>query len=114
MFHTEGRLDRLPESSGDWPLLVGRAHCLHGELGAPDQVLRRLVGPRTDQAEARASPRRPVCTRTRCLRPDTGLAADDEFEEGMFDLEGAVTALAVRIEDEGMTPPWRPEKWRGS
>ncbi|WP_338783641.1 hypothetical protein [Streptomyces sp. DG1A-41] len=38
-------------------------------------------------------------------------ALDDEFEEGTFDLEGAVTAIAVRIEDEGMSPPWRPEKW---
>ncbi|MFI7015926.1 hypothetical protein [Streptomyces sp. NPDC050164] len=48
------------------------------------------------------------------MRPDTGLAPDDEFEEGMFDLKGAMTALAVRVEDQGMTPPWRPEQWRGS
>jgi hypothetical protein len=60
-----------------------------------------LVGLRTDQAEARASPRRPVCTRTRCSRPDTGPAPDDEFEEGMLDLKGAVTALAVRVVDQG-------------
>ncbi|UIX30243.1 hypothetical protein [Streptomyces sp. GQFP] len=101
MFHTEDRLDRLHELTGGWPLLVGRAHRLHRELGDPDEVLRRLAGLRTDRTEARA------------FAEATGVYADpllatgyqslaDEFKEDPFDLESAVTAVAVRarIEDE--------------
>nr|WP_255346111.1 hypothetical protein [Streptomyces chartreusis] len=102
MFHTEDRLDRLHELTGGWPLLVDRAHSLHGELGDPDEALRRLAGVRTARAEARA------------FAEATGVYADPllatgyqalaaEFKEDPFDLESAVTAVAVaaaRIEDE--------------
>ncbi|QDI71355.1 hypothetical protein CD934_23740 [Streptomyces calvus] len=98
-FHTEDRLDRLHELTGGWPLMVGRAHRLHDELGDPDEVLRRLAGLRADRAEARA------------FAEATGVYADpllvtgyralnDEFTDGLFDLEGAVTAVALKIEDE--------------
>ncbi|RPE39945.1 hypothetical protein EDD90_2972 [Streptomyces sp. Ag109_O5-1] len=53
MFHTGDRLDRLHELTGGWPLLVDRARRLHGELGDPDEVLRRLASLRADRAEAR-------------------------------------------------------------
>ncbi|MFD5128005.1 ribonuclease E domain-containing protein [Streptomyces olindensis] len=99
MFHTEDRMDRLHELTGGWPLMVGRAHRLHDELGDPDEVLRRLAGLRADRAEARA------------FAEATGVYADpllvtgyralnDEFTDGLFDLEGAVTAVALKIEDE--------------
>ncbi|MGW7786444.1 hypothetical protein ACWGKX_02420, partial [Streptomyces tricolor] len=98
-FHTEDRLDRLHELIGGWPLLVDRAHRLHDELGDPDEALRRLAGLRTDRSEARA------------FAEATGVYADpllttgyralaDEFADGAFDVESAVTAVAVRIEDE--------------
>ncbi|MFF7091012.1 hypothetical protein ACFY9A_01265 [Streptomyces rubradiris] len=99
MFHTEDRLDRLYELTGGWPLLVDRAHYLHEELGDPDEVLRRLADLRADRAEARA------------FAEATGVYADpllvagyralnDEFRDGLFDLEGAVTAIALKIDDE--------------
>jgi hypothetical protein len=99
LFHTEDRLDRLHELTGGWPLLVGRAHRLHGELGDPDEVLRRLAGLRADRAEARAF------AEATGVYADPLLAAgyralDDEFKDGPFDLEGAVTAVALKIEDE--------------
>lgn len=99
MFHTEGRLERLHELTGGWPLLVSRAHLLHGELGDPDEVLRRLANLRTDRAEARA------LAEATGVYADPLLAAgyralDDEFKDGPFDLEGAVTAVALKIEDE--------------
>ncbi|MGV9760244.1 hypothetical protein ACWDUC_31110 [Streptomyces tricolor] len=98
-FHTEDRLDRLHELTGGWPLLVDRAHRLHDELGDPDEALRRLAGLRTDRSE------------TRAFAEATGVYADpllttgyralaDEFADGAFDVESAVTAVAVRIEDE--------------
>ncbi|MGW6522122.1 hypothetical protein [Streptomyces sp. NPDC054962] len=99
MFHTEDRLDRLHELTGGWPLLVGLAHRLHGELGDPDEVLRRLAGLRADRAEARAF------AEATGVYADPLLAAgyralDDEFKDGPFDLESAVTAVALKIEDE--------------
>ncbi|MGW2050854.1 hypothetical protein ACWCPF_37645 [Streptomyces sp. NPDC001858] len=99
VFHTEDRLDRLHELTGGWPLLVGRAHRLHRELGDPDEVLRRLAGLRTDGAEARAF------AEATGVYADPLFAAgyralDDEFKDGLFDLEGAVTAVALKIEDE--------------
>ncbi|MDX2599538.1 hypothetical protein PV379_13240 [Streptomyces caniscabiei] len=99
MFPTEDRLDRLHELTGGWPLLVSRAHLLHGELGDPDEVLRRLANLRTDRAEARA------LAEATGVYVDPLLAAgyralDDEFKDGPFDLEGAVTAVALKIEDE--------------
>ncbi|MEV0908149.1 hypothetical protein [Streptomyces hokutonensis] len=99
MFHTEDRLDRLQDLTGGWPLLVDRAHRLHGELGDPDEVLRRLAGLRTDRAEAHAF------VEATGVYADPLLAAgyralDDEFKDGPFDLEGAVTAVALKIEDE--------------
>ncbi|MFF2658168.1 hypothetical protein ACFVUH_12465 [Kitasatospora sp. NPDC058032] len=98
-FHTEDRLDRLHELTGGWPIMVDRAHRLHGELGDPDAVLQRLADLREDRVEARA------------FAEATGVYADpmlatgyrsvsDEFMENLFDLESAVTAVAVRIEDE--------------
>ncbi|GGO38486.1 hypothetical protein [Streptomyces lasiicapitis] len=99
MFHTEDRLDRLHELTGGWPLLVGRAHRLHGELGDADDVLRRLAGLRADRTEARAF------AEATGMYADPLLAAgyralDEEFKDGPFDLEGAVTAVALKIEDE--------------
>ncbi|MFJ9707322.1 hypothetical protein [Streptomyces sp. NPDC101234] len=99
MFHTGNRLDRLHELTGGWPLLVDRAHRLHGELGDPDEVLRRLAGLRADRAEARAF------VEATGVYVDPLLAAgykalDDEFKDNSFDLEGAVTAVALKIEDE--------------
>ncbi|MGP4052961.1 hypothetical protein [Streptomyces sp. 2A115] len=95
MFHTEDRLDRLYGLTGGWPLLVDRAHRLHGELGDPDETLRRMGGLCTDRAEARA------------FAEATGLYADPmlatgyqalaaEFKDDPFDLESAVTAVAVQ------------------
>ncbi|MFF7333662.1 hypothetical protein [Streptomyces sp. NPDC008150] len=103
MFHTEDRLDRLHELTGGWPLLVDRAHRLHGELGDPDEALRRLAGVRMDRVEARA------------FAEATGVFADPllaagyqalaaEFKADPFDLESAVTAVAVAVaglENEG-------------
>ncbi|MGW1403525.1 hypothetical protein ACWCRF_33910 [Streptomyces sp. NPDC002405] len=99
MFHTEDRLDRLHELTGGWPLLVDRAHRLHNELSDPEEVLRRLAGLPTDRAEARAFAEATGVYADPLLT--TGYRAlDDEFEDGSFDLENAVTAVAVRIEDE--------------
>ncbi|MEU8746803.1 hypothetical protein AB0C39_24465 [Streptomyces parvulus] len=99
MFHTEDRQDRLHQLTGGWPLLVGRAHRLHDELGDPDEVLRRLAGLRTDRAEARDF------TEATGVYADPLLATgyravNDEFKDGLFDQEGAVTAVALKIEDE--------------
>lgn len=96
MFHTEDRLDRLHELTGGWPLLVDRAHRLHGELGDQDEVFRQLAGVRTDRTEARA------------FAEATGVFADPllaagyqalaaEFKADPFDLESAVTAVAVAV-----------------
>ncbi|MEV5342105.1 hypothetical protein AB0K93_27030 [Streptomyces sp. NPDC052676] len=101
MFHSEDRLDRLHELTGGWPLLVGRAHRLHGELGDPDEVLRRLAGLRTNRAEARDFAKATGLYADPLLA--TGYRAlDEEFGDGSFDLESAVTAVAVgiRIDDE--------------
>ncbi|MEW2418431.1 hypothetical protein AB0953_32785 [Streptomyces sp. NPDC046866] len=98
-FHTEDRLDRLHELTGGWPVLVDRAHRLHGELGDPDAALHRLAGLRWDRAAARS------------FAEATGVFADpllatgyralaEEFKETPFDVESAVTAVAFRIEDE--------------
>ncbi|NXY93124.1 hypothetical protein HYE82_01540 [Streptomyces sp. BR123] len=99
MFHTEDRLDRLHELTSGWPSLVGRAHRLHRELGDPEEALRRLAGLRTDRAEARDFVEQTGVYADPLLA--TGYRAlDDAFKEGPFDLEEAVTAVAVRIEDE--------------
>ncbi|MGW5022017.1 P-loop NTPase family protein [Streptomyces cacaoi] len=99
MFHTEDRLARLQELTGGWPLLVCRAHRLHGELGDPDEALSRLAGLRANRAEARAFAEATGVYSDPLLV--TGYRAlDAGFEEDTFDLEGAVTAVALRIEDE--------------
>ncbi|MFD9420746.1 hypothetical protein ACFWC9_39660 [Streptomyces goshikiensis] len=98
-FHTEDRLDRLHELTGGWPILVDRAHRLHDELDDPDAALHRLAGLRGDRAGARA------------FAEATGVFADpllatgyralaEQFTDTAFDLESAVTAVALRIEDE--------------
>ncbi|MBC3992112.1 hypothetical protein H8N00_25175 [Streptomyces sp. AC563] len=98
-FHTEDRLDRLYELTGGWPILVDRAHHLHGELDDPDEVLRRLAGLRVNRAEARSFVEATGVYADPLLA--TGYRAlDDEFEDGPFDVEGAVTAVALKIEDE--------------
>ncbi|MGW9640128.1 hypothetical protein ACWHAU_13375 [Streptomyces albidoflavus] len=99
MFHTEDRLDRLHELSGGWPLLVDRAHRLHEELGDPEEVLRHLADLRADRAQARAF------AEATGVYEDQLLAAGyrsltNEFKDGLFDLEGAVTAGALKIDDE--------------
>ncbi|MFJ6125493.1 hypothetical protein ACIQKE_10415 [Streptomyces griseoviridis] len=99
MFPTEGRLDRLHELTGGWPLLVSRAHRLHTELGDPDEVLRRLAGLRVNRSEAGAF------AEATGVYANPQLAAgyralDDEFKDAAFDVEGAVTAVALKIEDE--------------
>ncbi|MFJ8749080.1 hypothetical protein ACIREO_07070 [Streptomyces sp. NPDC102441] len=102
MFHTEDRLDRLHERTGGWPLLVGRAHRLHGELGDADEVLRQLADIRMDRADARAF------TEATGVYTDPVLAAgyqalSTEFKEDRFDLVSAVTAVALAVaglEDE--------------
>ncbi|MFI8915037.1 hypothetical protein ACIGW4_25890 [Streptomyces sp. NPDC053513] len=98
-FHTEDRLDRLHELTGGWPILVDRAHRLHGELGDPDAVLDRLAGLCEDRADARAFVQATgVYAEPLLVTGYRSLA--EEFKEGLFDLESAVTAVAVRIEDE--------------
>ncbi|MFL4907606.1 hypothetical protein ACJ6WF_31505 [Streptomyces sp. MMS24-I2-30] len=62
-------------------------------------MLRRLAGLRTDRTEARAF------AEATGVYADPLLAAgyralDDEFKDSPFDLEGAVTAVALKIEDE--------------
>ncbi|MET9451577.1 hypothetical protein [Streptomyces cinerochromogenes] len=99
MFHTEDRLDRLHELTSGWPLLVGRAHRLHTELGDPDEVLRRLAGLRTDRTEARAFAEA-TGVYTDLLVASGYRALADEFADSAFDLESAVTAIAVHIDDE--------------
>lgn len=99
MFATEDRLDRLHELTGGWPLLVDRAHRLHSELDDSDEVLRRLACLRSDRAEAHAFAEATGVYADPLLV--TGYRAlDEEFKESTFDYESAVTAVAVRIEDE--------------
>ncbi|MCP9975653.1 hypothetical protein [Streptomyces somaliensis] len=95
-------MDRLHELTGGCPLMVDRAHHLHDELGDPDEVLRRLAGLRADRAEARAFAEATGLYTDPLLA--TGYRAlDDEFTDGLFDLEAAVTAVALNIEDEDET-----------
>lgn len=99
MFHTEDHLDRLHELTGGWPLLVVRAHRLHDELGDSDEVFRRLAGLRSDPSEARAFAEATGVYAAPLLTAGYR-ALDDEFKDDQFDLEGAVTAVALKIEDE--------------
>jgi hypothetical protein len=99
MFQTEERLDRLHELTGGWPLLVGRAHRLHEELSDPDEVLRRLAELRADRAGARDFAEA-TGVYTDPLLATGYRALNDEFKDGLFDLEGAVTAVALKIDDE--------------
>ncbi|MER7730089.1 hypothetical protein ABTX80_04335 [Streptomyces erythrochromogenes] len=98
-FHTEDRLDRLHELTGGWPVLVDRAHRLHGELSDPDAALHRLAGLRRDRVAARSFVEATGVYADPLLA--TGYRAlDEEFKETLFDLESAVAAIALRIEDE--------------
>lgn len=98
-FQTEDRLDRLHELTGGWPILVDRAHRLHGEVGDPDAVLDRLAVACGDRTEARAfAEATGVYAAPLLVTGYRSLA--EEFMEDTFDLESAVTAVAVRIEDE--------------
>ncbi|MFD9219632.1 hypothetical protein ACFWDI_06300 [Streptomyces sp. NPDC060064] len=99
MFHTDDRLDRLYGLTSGWPLLVDRAHRLHRELGDPDEVLRRMAGLLTGGAEARGFAEGTGVFADPLLA--TGYQAlDAEFKDGSFDIDSAVTAVAVQIEDE--------------
>ncbi|MFJ3531683.1 MULTISPECIES: hypothetical protein [unclassified Streptomyces] len=97
VFQREDRLDRLHELTGGWPSLVGDAHRLYRELDDPDEALRRLADLRTDRARAHA------------FVKDTGVYADPmlatgyrvlakEYQDGSFDWESALTAVAVNGE----------------
>ncbi|MEU3903845.1 hypothetical protein AB0F20_08490 [Streptomyces goshikiensis] len=98
-FHTEDLLDRLHELTGGWPVLVDRAHRLHGELSDPDAALHRLAGLRRDRAAARSFVEATGVFADPLIA--TGYRAlDEEFKETLFDLESAVAAVALRIEDE--------------
>ncbi|MFJ1881892.1 hypothetical protein [Streptomyces sp. NPDC088137] len=105
MFQREDRLDRLHELTGGWPRLVGDAHRMHRELDDPDEALRRLASLRTDRARAHA------------FAKDTGLYADpllatgyralaDEYKDGSFDWEIALTAVAVKGEIDEDEARW--------
>ncbi|MFE9374551.1 hypothetical protein ACFYM2_32935 [Streptomyces sp. NPDC006711] len=105
MFQREDRLDRLRELSGGWPCLVAEAHRSHRELGDPDEALRRLAGLRSDRARAHA------------FATDTGLYADPslasgyralvkEYEDGWFDWESGMTAVAVGGEVDEEEARW--------
>lgn len=105
MFQREDRLDRLHELTGGWPRLVGDAHRLHGELGDSDEALRRLADLRTDRARAHA------------FAKDTGLYAEpllatgyralaEEYKDGSFDWESALTAVAVKGEVDEDEARW--------
>ncbi|EFL35430.1 conserved hypothetical protein [Streptomyces viridochromogenes DSM 40736] len=105
MFQREDRLDRLHELTGGWPRLVGDAHRLHRELDDPDEALRRMADLRTDRARAHAFAR------------DTGLYADpllatgyraltEEYKDGWFDWESALTAVAVKSEVDEEEARW--------
>ncbi|MET7765533.1 hypothetical protein ABZS71_27245 [Streptomyces sp. NPDC005393] len=99
MFHTDDRLNRLYGLTSGWPLLVDRAHRLHRELGHPDEVLRRMAGLLTGGAEARDFAEGTGVFADPLLA--TGYQAlDAEFKDGSFDIDSAVTAVAVQIEDE--------------
>ncbi|MCD9872898.1 hypothetical protein [Streptomyces guryensis] len=105
MFQREDRLDRLHELTGGWPRLVGDAHRLHRELDNPDEALRRLADLPTDRARAHA------------FAKDTGLYADpllatgyralaEEYKDGSFDWEAALTAVAVKVEVDEDEARW--------
>ncbi|MFD9427284.1 MULTISPECIES: hypothetical protein [unclassified Streptomyces] len=105
MFQREDRLDRLHELTGGWPQFVASAHRLHLELDDPDEALRRLADLRTDRVRART------------FVKDTGLYADtllaggyralaEEYKDGWFDWESALTAVAVRGEVDEDEARW--------
>jgi hypothetical protein len=99
MFHTEDRLDLLHELTGGWPSLVGQAHRLHSELRDADEALRRMTGLLMSPAETRAfAESTGVYEDPLLIAGYRGL--DEEFEDRSFDLESAVTAVALKIEDE--------------
>ncbi|MER0483329.1 hypothetical protein ABR737_34190 [Streptomyces sp. Edi2] len=98
-FNMDERLDRLYALTSGWPLLVDRAHQLHGELGDPDEVLRRLADMLTDRSAAHA------------FVDATGVLADPtlaagyrsvaaEFGGDLVDTEAIVTAIAYQTGDE--------------
>ncbi|WP_329172525.1 hypothetical protein OG754_10910 [Streptomyces decoyicus] len=99
VFNVDERLDRLYALTSGWPLLVDRAHQLHGELGDPDEVLRRLADMLTDRSAARA------------FLDATGVYAHPtlavgyrsvaaEFSGDLVDTEAVVTAIAYQTGDE--------------
>ncbi|WP_129293789.1 hypothetical protein [Streptomyces lydicus] len=99
VFSTDERLDRLYTLTGGWPLLVDRAHQLYGELGDPEEVLRRLAGMRTDRSAARAF------VEATGMYADPMLAAGyrsivEAFEGDLADRESVVTAIVYKTGDE--------------
>ncbi|MFI5523489.1 hypothetical protein [Streptomyces platensis] len=99
VFNTDERLDRLYTLTGGWPLLVDRAHQLYGELGDPEEVLRRLAGMRTDRSAARAF------VEATGMYAEPMLAAGyrsivEAFEGDPADRESVVTAIVYKTGDE--------------
>ncbi|KOG52546.1 NUP-1 protein [Streptomyces griseoflavus] len=99
VFNTDERLDRLYALTSGWPLLVDRAHQLHGELGDPDEVLGRLAVMLTDPSAARAF------VEATGVYADPQLAAgyraiDAELHGDLVDTEAMVTAIAYQTGDE--------------
>ncbi|AXG76631.1 hypothetical protein [Streptomyces paludis] len=99
LFTTGERLDRLHALTGGWPILVDRAHRLHGELGDPEEVLRRLADMLTDRSAAR------VFLDATGVYTDPVLAAGyrsvvAELGGESVDREAVLTAIAYRTGDE--------------
>ncbi|MFE2696342.1 hypothetical protein [Streptomyces mirabilis] len=98
-FNTEERLERLHALTGGWPWLVDRAHRLHGELGDPDEVLRRLAGMLTDRSTIRAFVEATGVYAHPTLAAGYQAVAG-EFQSGLAEADEIVTAIAYQAADE--------------
>ena len=99
VFGTDERLDRLYGLTSGWPLLVDRAHRLHGELSDPDDALRRLADMLTDRSAARTF----LDATGVFTHPDLAAgyrAIAGEFGGDLADVEAVVTAIAYQNGDE--------------
>lgn len=98
-FNTEERLERLHALTGGWPWLVDRAHRLHGELGDPGEVLRRLAGMLTDRSTIRAFVEATGVYAHPTLAAGYQVVAG-EFQSGLAEADEIVTAIAYQAADE--------------